>query len=157
MTHSPSPRPAAASVWQRLQEVTCLTFSAHSQADTGWNGEGHASVRVSTDTPGVLRFEEQGEWHNLAGARFRFTNTFRWTRLQGRLRLEHLRHGHDRPVLLFELAPQTDTDWAPLSPHQCAQDVYAASLHMAPSSLILDWTIQGPAKRETLRYRYTTA
>jgi len=70
------------------------------------------------------------------------------------LRLEHLRFGMEKPVLLFDMAPTTDGAWREISPHQCREDCYTASLRIEGEILVVAWTVVGPQKRESISYTY---
>jgi hypothetical protein len=143
-----------AEIWQRLRAVQALCFVAHSEAGTGWDGTGEGVVSVSEPREGVLVFDESGRWHPLRGRASRFTNVFRWSLVGGYLRLEHLRFGQDRPVFLFDLAPGADGIWREISPHECREDCYCATVRVEVDMLIVHWTIYGPRKRESIEYTY---
>jgi hypothetical protein len=80
---------------------------------------------------------------------------YRWTLIEPELiRLEHLRFGPDRPVLLFDLAPDSDEVWISVTPHVCDQDCYTAKLRLDKDTIFLEWTVSGSTKQETIRYEY---
>lgn len=141
-------------LWPRLRSIRTLRFAAASELDTGWNGVGEGAVAVSEPSEGVLVFDEAGTWRPPDRAALRFINVFRWTALGDSLRLEHLRFGPHRPVLLFEMASHDDGTWRDVSPHLCDQDCYSATLAFAEQRLIVAWSVRGPHKRETIRYEY---
>lgn len=143
-----------ADLWDRLREVTVMSFEARSAAGTGWNGTGAGDVVVTEPSPGVVVFTESGAWQPLGRGDIRFTNVFRWSRLDDSLRLEHLRFGPDQPVFLFDLAPGEDGVWREVSPHACGEDCYAGSLTAEGRHLLVHWTIRGPRKDESIRYVY---
>jgi hypothetical protein len=145
---------ALCEVWAVLQGVRSLEFEAHSQAVTGWDGIGTGSVAVSEPAAGVIVFEETGTWKAPARREVRFTNSFRWSAVGESLRLEHLRFGPNKPVLLFDMAPDENGVWREISPHQCREDCYSASLAVQGKELLVAWVVQGPRKQESIRYRY---
>ncbi|MBA4189568.1 MAG: hypothetical protein C0467_16405 [Planctomycetaceae bacterium] len=144
-------------VWPLLLAVRSLRFDARSEAATGWNGIGIGVVTTSEPTAGVVVFEETGTWQpsDLDRPAIRFNNVFRWTVVGNSLRLEHLRFGPDNPVMLFDMAPDPNGDWREVSPHQCREDCYTASLTVEGHLLVVTWSIQGPRKRESIRYTYS--
>jgi len=70
------------------------------------------------------------------------------------VRLEHLRFGPSAPVLLFDMASGADGLWREVSPHQCSEDCYTASLRQEDGRLLLAWQVNGPQKKESIRYIY---
>ena len=100
-------------------------------------------------------FHESGVWQSVGGGELRFRNIYRWSLAGPRaVRLEHLRFGLDKPVHLFELAPESDTVWASVNPHMCREDCYSARLHLQPEGVRLRWAIVGPRKCEDIEYAY---
>ena len=157
--------PTSQEVLSCLRRVYSLHFSAQSQAETGWEGVGKGVVKVTSSLENSLAFHESGTWQpNKANPKsaepppvFAFTNVFRWTAIEHRLRLEHLRFGVDKPVLLFDMAADDTGQWRELDPHLCGQDVYAASLCIEGPQIRVAWTIQGPRKQESIVYIYQMA
>lgn len=143
-------------VWSLLRQVQSLRFNASSGATTGWDGIGTGAVIVTEPAVGVVIFDETGAWQPSAPDRpaMRFHNVFRWSKADAALRLEHLRFGADSPVLLFDMALDLDGQWREVSPHQCRDDCYAASLRIEERQLLVAWTVQGPRKRESIQYTY---
>lgn len=141
-------------LWERLRAVTAMSFEANSSAGTGWTGIGAGVVVVSEQSTDVLIFTESGSWRPLGRGDIRFTNVFRWSRLDESVRLEHLRFGSDYPVFLFDLAPGKDGVWREVSPHACGEDCYTGSLIVDGPQLLVHWTIRGPRKDESIRYIY---
>jgi hypothetical protein len=139
-----------------LRRVRSLRFDARSEAATGWDGVGTGTVAVSEPAAGVVVFDEAGTWQpNDSGrAAVGFKNVFRWSVVGDALRLEHLRFGPEHPVLLFDMAPGADGVWREVSPHQCREDCYTASLGVEGGQLALAWFIVGPRKRESICYAY---
>ena len=139
-----------------LRQVQSLRFEAQSGAVTGWDGIGTGSVTVSEPAAGVVVFTEAGSWQPSASGRavVQFNNVFRWSAVDAALRLEHLRFGTEHPVLLFDMAPDAAGVWREVSPHQCREDCYTASLSVEGEQLVVAWSIAGPRKRESIRYTY---
>ena len=133
-----------------------MRFEGHSEAKTGWDGVGTGTVMVAEPIVGVLTFEESGMWHPRAAdtSPVEFKNVFRWSDINGVLRLEHLRFGVDHPVVLFDMVPDEYGVWRAQSPHQCGEDCYSASLMRGDENIVMAWSIMGPRKQEAIRYRY---
>ncbi len=113
----------------------------------------HCSFRAVI---GVILFEEEGSWQPDWSQKspLRFTNVYRWSKINESLRLEHLRFGHSRPVFLFDMAGGKDGVWRNVVPHHCSEDCYTASLKIDGRQLMVTWTVQGPEKSETIEYTY---
>jgi hypothetical protein len=145
-------------IWNRLQAVTELTFTAQSQAEmnTGWNGTGTGQVEVEMTGPLELLFHEKGSFALPSGRTSRFHNTYRWTASDDgqSIRLEHLRFGAESPVYLFTMAPQADGTFHSVEPHLCRDDCYAAKMSFDDEFIRLTWTVSGPAKAEMISYVY---
>lgn len=84
-------------------------------------------------------------------------NVSRYTVLDDRIVVEHLRHGPGRAVRLLELACDSDHWWRSVRPHLCAQDRYSAQLRATGDGVRLVWTIDGPATTQTLTTQYIRA
>ncbi|HWG43698.1 MAG TPA: hypothetical protein VN688_13000 [Gemmataceae bacterium] len=105
-------------LWSGLCRVRSLRFVAQSAGATGWQGIGTGSVIVDASTDSALTFTESGSWQPTTGRSLRFSNVFRWSRINADLiRLEHLRFGTDHPVYLFDLAPKMSGEWTSVRPH----------------------------------------
>lgn len=141
-------------IWERLRKLTTVGWTAESQTGTGWSGSGSGTVRVSQPTPDVLILEESGTWQPNGGKQLRFINVFRWTLLQDRLRLEHLRLGPNHPVYLFDMAPDTDGIWREVEGHICNKDCYHATLQLGVELLQVGWRVHGPNRDDTIIYIY---
>lgn len=143
-------------VFAKLSKVSSMEFTAQSSRATGWNGAGIGQVSVSQQSDESLEFDESGTWTNRDDQRFQFRNTYRWSLLMNHqaIRLEHLRLGHDHPVHLFDLGRQTRTVLTTLQPHVCGDDLYSAKLQILDSEILLNWTVVGPEKDETIHYVY---
>ena len=158
-SHNSSKQEALPLLWQRLLLVKHLSFSAQSKADkpSGWNGIGRAQVETKHLYPHSLTFQEQGNWTSDEGKQFDFKNVFRWTKHETKplITLEHLRHGPDNPIILFELVPVTQTHFETVHPFLCRQDTYLAHLYCDRHFIQLNWRILGPRKNEEIHYIYT--
>ena len=143
-----------AEIWDLLRNVTVVSFEARSAAQTGWNGAGTGSVAVSEPSPGVLVFAESGSWQPHGRRDIRFSNVYRWTLAGDVLRLEHLRFGEANAVHLIDFTQAGEREWRSSSPHLCRADCYSAVLTVRDDALLLNWTIDGPRKRETIEYVY---
>lgn len=141
-------------LWDTLARVRTVRFDA--RGDTpGWNGAGVGIVSVESAAT-VLVFSESGDWQPIIGRATRFSNVFRWTATSSEvIRLEHLRFGPDRPVLLFDIAPGPDGEWSSVKPHQCDRDCYAADLKVNDTGLMVRWVVSGPTKRDEMEYAYS--
>lgn len=146
-------------LWQRLLQVKALTFSAQSRAEqpSGWNGVGKAEVEIKATSSHQAIFQEKGIWTAEDGKQFDFKNIFRWSlnKMKPLISLEHLRHGLDKPVLLFELTPINDKRFETLHPYLCRQDTYLAHLSCERRHIDLHWRIIGPRKNEEIHYIYS--
>ncbi len=140
--------PSCLEIWALLRKVRSLSFDARSGAGSGWDGVGRGSVAVSEPANGVVVFQESGTWQPGASGRpaVRFTNVFRWSARSESIRLEHFRFGPENPVLLFDLALSDNGDWREISPHQCREDCYTATMAVEGERLLVRWSIQGPRK-----------
>lgn len=139
----------------RLREVSVVHFVSKSQSGIGWSGSGVGVVKVSEPTNESLIFEESGYWQQDSGQKLRFTNTFRWTLVEERLRLEHLRFGANHPVFLFEMQSDADGVWREISPHPCRDDCYRATLKIESERIFVSWLVRGPKRNEVIDYIYT--
>ncbi len=144
-------------IWQRLQQVSNLTFVAVSgRGDKGWNGKGSGDIQIEASGL-VLIFREEGTWKTKEGQVLTFKNVWRWTYQPSKksIKLEHLRFGAENPVFLFDLSvavgPQLNSD----QPHKCVNDYYTGTLTLKEDNLELDWYIEGPKKDEHIHYIYS--
>jgi hypothetical protein len=150
-------KPLTKHVWDRLQMIKSLSslISSTAAEKTGWTGEAIGIVEVQRPSSECLHFVESGSWSTPVGKRIDFSNTYRWTLLGTRIRLEHLRFGADRPMHLVDFIPDADGRMSSEHPHVCTADLYRASLDLG-EKLKLSWSITGPRKRETIDCRYST-
>lgn len=148
----------ARELWECLRRVRSLRFVARSASGTGWDGVGIGSVDVQVPGGHALVFTETGRWQPEVGREIRFRNVFRWSLLvPDSIRLEHLRFGPDRPVLLFDMLRGPGDVWTSASPHRCRHDSYSAELRRQASGVLLHWVITGPRKSEHIEYSYSWA
>lgn len=151
----PGLRGPADGLWRTLSRVRRLGFVARSAGATGWNGSGQGTVLVEHPARGVLTYDESGVWRPDGSGELKFRNVFRWTLLgSAAIRLEHLRFGPKRPVLLFELIPTGPERWQSQRPHLCGEDSYGAELWGQDSGIEMVWSITGPKKAERIEYEY---
>jgi hypothetical protein len=147
-----------AAIWDRLAAVRKLTFQSKSNSVTrsGWDGEGSGEVKIEQSGPSMLVFHEKGTWKTSEGRQIPFSNIFRWTLDEAgtTIRLEHLRFGPSRPVLLFDLVPATERSLESSCPHVCSEDCYSARMEVDPSVIHLDWKVAGPKTDEAISYCY---
>jgi hypothetical protein len=139
------------SYWQRIKT---LTFSASSQAASGWSGHGRGAVTTLRDSALVLVWHECGTWYPQHSSPLNFRNCYRWTAKDATLQLEHLRFGPERPVLLFDIWETDQGNWQQLQPHVCGRDTYSAEMVIANHRISLTWFVNGPQKAETIAYEY---
>ncbi len=145
-----------AEVLSRLRKVQALTFTARSGKATGWDGVGTGKVAVFNEGTSTVVFSESGLWKPSIPDRpaVRFNNVFRWSKSGDFLRLEHLRFGPEHPVLLLDMALSSDGRWREVTPHECKEDCYTASMSAEGDLLRVSWTILGPRKQESILYTY---
>lgn len=145
-------------VWNRLQSITSLEFTAESASSTktGWTGNGRGTVQVESEGEFTLLFHEKGTWSGEQGREFAFHNQFRWTMdLESqKLQLEHLRFGPTKPVYLFHLVQVTANTWESSEPHICRDDLYEATMKLEQDCIELYWTVRGPETNERIAYNY---
>lgn len=141
-------------VWQHLQKIAVVQFKAKSGSGIGWDGAAIGVVKVLRPASDVLVFEETGEFRKPDGQQMNFRNTFRWTRMEDKLRLEHLRFGADNPVFLFDMACDADGTWREIIPHPCRDDCYSAILRLEDETILVRWSVNGPKRNETIDYIY---
>lgn len=142
-------------IWERLRSVTTVRWTAESQMGMGWSGTGSGTVCVSEPAPDVLVLEESGTWQPNGGKHLRFTNVFRWTLLQDRLRLEHLRFGPNHSVYLFDMTPDAEGVWREVEGHICNKDCYHATLQFGVEQIQVGWRILGQNRDDVISYVYT--
>lgn len=145
--------------WEKLQDVTQLTFHAKtkSKEEKGWNGKGRGEVVIVKEGFNTLIFNEKGTWRGKQGEDVSFSNVFRWSldRNAGVISLEHLRQGPNRPVFLFHLAPSGKHSLSSVDSHLCEGDTYFGQIHFDHYGLRLNWRVIGPKKNEEIDYFYS--
>jgi hypothetical protein len=135
--------------WDYLCAVRVLQLSARSNGPTsGWSGNGTGTVTVTITDTSTITFTERGSWIGDCGKQLDFNNCYRWMLVEdaGIIRLEHLRHGPDLPVLLLDLAPTDDAAFESVSSHRCGADSYSASMKLGNDVVYLRWRVKGPKK-----------
>ena len=142
-------------LWARLNAIRTLQFRSESRSCTGWNGVGNGVVNVVMASANSLIFMESGQWQQNGGNLIRFSNRFRWSKQDTHLRLEHLRFGCENPVFLFDMAPDESGVWRDVKPHPCRDDCYSATLELGENRLLVNWSVQGPTKDESIGYVYS--
>ena len=143
-----------AELWERLATISKLEFCSQSRSNTNWSGAGTGIVEISRPESEILIFRESGQWQQDGGREIRFSNVFRWSKLENRVRLEHLRFGPTQPVFLFDLAPDESGVWRDIAPHLCRDDNYSAVLQVQNKKISLNWSVQGPTRDENIDYIY---
>ena len=146
-------------VWKRLSAVRRVRVEA---TDLG-NGRaadpmlGTAAVTITRRGPASLDWEESGTWESKSGRPVSFQNRLRWTLdlAENSLGLSHLRQGIDHPAWLCEFVPVTDGAMRAREPHRCGDDTYSAELLVEPTSLVVQWRVEGPRKDQRLVHRYS--
>lgn len=141
-------------MWARLSTIRTLKFESVSRTGIGWSGVGSGQVEVSSPSDGVLVFSESGSWAQNGGREMRFSNVYRWSLGENAIALEHLRFGVDKPVWLFQLAPDENGLWREDEPHPCRDDCYFATMRMNGDEILLEWQVRGAKKDETISYIY---
>ncbi|MFT4694050.1 MAG: hypothetical protein ACI8TE_000949 [Francisella sp.] len=130
--------------------------TAGEKSSTNWNGIGQGKV-ITCLKGNKLFFIEEGSFKlNNIQKETKIFNEYIWTQLsENKLRLSHSRFGYDNEVILFELEPITNTQWASIEPHICGKDLYSAELLITNNHIKLKWRIIGPKKDETIEYFYS--
>jgi hypothetical protein len=141
-------------IWAAFREVSTVRFKSKSHTGIGWSGVGMGVVQVSEPEPDILLFTESGSWQQEGGKEIRFRNVFRWTKVEDRLRLDHLRFGRENPVFLFEMTVDADGVWREISPHPCRDDCYRASMRIEGTQIFVNWLVRGPKRDEVIDYIY---
>lgn len=142
--------------WQRLSNVTQLTFSAKSRLNSETSiktGKAEVIVYPSSST---LVFQEKGHWFFGEMPDTAFSNAFRWTLdlNQGLIALEHLRYGLTHPVFLMHLAPSQKGLLESIDSHLHATDTYLGNIVWDKKSIRFHSRIIGPHKNDELLYHY---
>jgi Family of unknown function (DUF6314) len=121
-----------------------------------WTCNGVGAVAIESPSAQIVIFNESGTSRLTSGRELRFTNAYRWSLVsRSVVRLEHLRFGPNRPVYLFDLAPQDESTWASVTPHHCRSDLYSLQFELGRDAVSLLWMIVGPGKREKIQCVYS--
>lgn len=99
-------------------------------------------------------FREAGSWTQNGGRILRFSNVYRWSLDENSIALEHLRFGLNKPVWLFQLAPDENGLWREDVAHPCRDDCYSATMRVVGDELLLEWQVSGAKRDETIAYVY---
>ncbi|HXF29701.1 MAG TPA: DUF6314 family protein [Chlamydiales bacterium] len=150
--------------WGRLCAVKRVAFHASTKTKAnsgkeslGWSGRGLGEVLITQQEKNVLVFSEKGSWQAKKTGEVNFSNTLRWTHDEksATIGLEHLRHGWDDPVFLFDLAAFGRRTLMSLESHLCGDDSYFGHLFSDEQTLRLHWRVIGPKKNEEIDYCYS--
>ena len=147
-------------LWNKLLEVNSLEFSSHCRKipPTFEPRKGVGQVRVQKQNDETLTLFERGSWLGVhSKQQTAFSNVMRW-RLdpeKEEIRIEHLRFGENRPVLLLTLSPVDEHLFKSMQPHACKEDTYFASVLFEEHYIHLNWRILGPGKHEVVDQVYT--
>ncbi len=145
--------------WKKLSSVSRLNFHANSKSrdEEKWKGKGTGEVTIIKESSHILIFNEKGVWKTSFQKEVNFKNSFRWTldTSSGVISLEHLRHGADNPVFLFDLAPSSKYSLSSVDSHLCEGDIYFGKINFDRYSMRLHWRVIGPRKNEEMDYYYT--
>ena len=135
--------------WQRLANIDRVSI----QTQSGLEGFGKVEVINKQDT---LIFSEKGHWVYPNAQEMDFSNILRWSidRSSQLIALEHLRHGPNRPVFLFHLAPTGLKSLQSIDSHLCRDDCYFGRIELFDRRIRFLWRILGPRKNETLYHTY---
>jgi hypothetical protein len=145
-------------LWKRLQTVKKAAFqiSCYLQENRDLNGKGASDVLVTQPKEKMLIFIEKGSWQAKRTGQINCSNRLSWTLDEEscKIRVEHLRHGLDAPVFLFDLLPYGRNTLLSIDAHFCRQDCYFGHLMQEGSALRLQWRVIGPKKNEEISYFY---
>ena len=137
-----------------LKEIVTLSFTSQTIHKTGWSGTGEGNVSVE-DRGNTILLHENGKWTNDKSKTFTFKNTYRWEfKSENVVSLEHLRFGSENPVYLFDLKQISENYWKSACDHVCQMDLYGAELKLEENRMLLNWTVKGPEKDESINYVY---
>lgn len=140
--------------WQTLCTVHSLSTTVTVRGPPTGEGAGRGTVTIEHPSPGCLVFHERGTWYAASGSAHPFRNVYRWQlrRSEGRLVLEHLRHGVADPVALVEFVRRNQHRLVAAAAHVCSPDTYDAALEVRDGAIVLEWQVVGPRKN----YRMST-
>lgn len=144
--------------FKRLKQTKHLSFSTKSrQGEEQSTKMGKAEVLITSPSPSVLIFQENGHWFQNQIPETAFSNRFRWTldSSASLITLEHLRYGETNPVFLFHLTPTKPWTLESVDAHLCSDDTYLGNIVWNPNKISFHWRIIGPNKNQHLVYQYT--
>lgn len=144
-------------LWDSLSQVKTLNLHAVSfdPQKPVWKGDAAGRVVLSKINQDTLIFSESGEWNFSEKPRIKFFNVYRWRLAADEiLELSHLRNGIDSPVHLLDFKKADNGNWHSGAPHICGEDIYAAILSVKEDLISVKWSIDGPAKKQTVECLY---
>jgi len=152
-------------LWFLLNRLNRFSFKVNTDNDSvaGWQGEGQGLIKRrasanNTDEPSsgaLVETIERGDYYVSADRKVAMHNQYLWQFEGDYIRLTHLRFGWDKAVFLFDIIDNGQGELVTRQSHQCAADNYDASFVLHADSLVMQWRIQGPKKREVLDYIYS--
>ncbi len=116
------------------------------------------SGKVKTERPSEkeIIFYEHIRWENEDSLLINARNIYRWTFISpGKIKLEHLRFGENKPLFLVELSKVKKNTWESIEPHNCNNDLYSAELSMNDENTVLSWSVKGPTENYSLKTIYS--
>jgi hypothetical protein len=141
----------------RLTSITGFHFkTATNQVLNGWEGEGIGTVKTVWENDHSLLFFEEGRFTNSNNKSMKCSNIYRWAfdENNDKIGLQHLRFGIDKPVFLFDLIFQSETQLISACPHLCSKDLYQAKMSLQENIISLEWLIEKPNSSNTIAYQY---
>ena len=146
------------SIWNLLGRVHAfkLTATTKNRHSFFHNAKASGKVKVFSPQSSQITFHEAGSWTSIDLQTVDFRNVYNWSLSEGEdfLRLTHLRYGTENPVHLVDFVPLSSGRLQSVQPHICGDDRYSATLSVAGCRILLNWTIQGPSKNDTLDCLY---
>ena len=109
--------------------------------------EGFAIVRVDALAAGKIVFHESGEWK---GRNLSFSNTLRWSLQPDGILLERVRLDSQAPPCAILLESSSSYSGY----YDCGRDRYRAELFWDDQKVYLNWSVEGPMKREQVKIVY---
>ncbi len=152
--------------WGLLNRLNRFSFkvNADNESVMGWQGEGQGLIKRRSsgeaapskpESGAIVETIERGDYYVSADRKVPMHNQYLWQFEGDYIRLTHLRFGWDKPVFLFDIIENDQGELVTRQSHQCAADNYDASFVLCADSLVMQWRIQGPKKREVLDYIYS--
>lgn len=141
-------------LWNRLLKIKKLDLKAESLQPV-WRGNAQGQVVLSEIGAKSFVFTESGEWNFIEKPKIKFFNIYLWEKAENEtLKLSHLRNGKDAPVHLHDFKQTAEYQWKSEAPHVCREDLYAAVLLIEKDLIRLNWTIDGPSKKQNVESLY---